>query len=81
MEKGETGRAYNVADNASVIKIREIAELIGRIYDLDCTFGNDEIPRINSNVVLDTSSIEGLGWKAMTHMEQGLRKSVELLLI
>ena len=81
---GKNGEAYNVADKKSTIKLKELAELAARIgkskviYDLP----NEVEAKGFSNspgMVLDCSKLEKLGWKAFTHIEDGLNKTVNIL--
>ncbi len=56
------------------LTIRELAELIARVLELDCELvfdpsRQDGTPR----KVLDVSRINALGWKAKTSLEEGIR--------
>ena len=63
------------------ISIRELAELIARIVGLDCelefdTSMQDGTPR----KLLDVSRIHALGWKAVTNLEDGLKRTFDAAL-
>lgn len=61
------------------ISIRELAQLIARLMDFKGELRFDpEKPEGQPRRVLDTSRAEReLGFKAMTHLEEGLRKTIE----
>lgn len=60
------------------LTIRELAELIARVLELDCeivfdTSRQDGTPR----KLLDVSRINSLGWKARTSLENGIRNTYQ----
>lgn len=60
------------------LTIRELAELIARVLELDCeivfdTSRQDGTPR----KLLDVSRINSLGWKARTSLEDGIRNTYQ----
>ncbi|HWT65716.1 MAG TPA: NAD-dependent epimerase/dehydratase family protein, partial [Terracidiphilus sp.] len=60
------------------LTIRELAELVARVVDYECemvfdTTKQDGTPR----KLLDVSKIHGLGWKATTSLEDGIRRTYE----
>ncbi len=77
--KGERGQAYNIADSESNITIRELAELtagaVGKEVIIDVP---NDIERQGYNPVtksvFSTDKLEALGWKPLTHIEEGIRK-------
>ena len=65
--KGETGQAYNVADNTSNVTIKALAEMIAGIGGVQVTSKEptDEELRGFSTIqraVFDTAKLESLGW-------------------
>lgn len=83
--KGENGCAYNIADNGSNISIRQLAELIagfaGRQVITAAPAGADRQgynPVTKS--VFSTEKLEALGWRAATHIADGMRLTVECAL-
>ncbi len=82
--KGERGQAYNIADSESNITIRELAELtasaVGKKVIIDVP---DEMERQGYNPVtksvFSTDKLEALGWKPLTHIEEGIGKSMREL--
>lgn len=84
LEKGICGEAYNVADDKSDIRLRDLANLIagyaGRkvIYDLpDATeaagFSTATIAR------LDSAKLKALGWRARYDIASGVRQTINSL--
>ena len=81
---GERGEAYNISNAASVVTIRDIAEALAKAGDVDIVF---EIPtdteksgyNLMDNSSLDSKKIESLGWKALFSLEEGTKRTIELL--
>ncbi len=76
--KGENGEVYNVANPESEVSIRELAELVCNMYGLPLSVQDTAVPRTNTNVVLNTTKIGHLGWKAEVPLKEGIRRSVEI---
>jgi len=60
------------------LTIRELAEMVARVAGYECkivfdTTKQDGTPR----KLLDVSKIQGLGWKATTSLEEGIRRTYE----
>lgn len=82
--KGVAGEAYNVADEASDIRLKDLAALIaenaGRkvVFDLP-----DEVERAGFSTAtvarLDSSKLKALGWKARYTIETGIRETMDEL--
>jgi GDP-L-fucose synthase len=54
--------------------IRELAELIARVLELDCEIVLDPSrPDGTPQKLLDVNRINSLGWKAKTSLEEGIR--------
>lgn len=83
--KGEKGEAYNIADADSNISIRELAEIVanvtGKRVILDVP---DEVELRGYNVVtksiFSTEKIEVLGWQPLTHIKEGIEKTICFLI-
>lgn len=79
---GQPGEAYNVADEASDITLKELAETLAEIAGTKVVFDlPDETERRGystaTKAMLDASKLETFGWKAQVHMPEGLRCVVE----
>ena len=81
---GKSGDAYNVADNGSVISLKNLAMLIAKIAEVDVL--NDIPDLIESkgastfmNVKLDGTKLKSLGWQAEFDLEKGLTKTINEL--
>lgn len=81
---GEKGDAVNIADKKSDIKLKDLATILAEeagthvIYELP-----DRVEKLgystSTKALLDATKLEKLGWRALTHMEDGLRKTVRIL--
>lgn len=80
--KGESGQAYNIADESSNKTIRELALMIaaigGRKVRIElppdvATTGGTPITK----AVFDTSRLRGLGWSVTGKMEEKMRATIE----
>jgi nucleoside-diphosphate-sugar epimerase len=79
--KGENCQAYNIADAASNISIRELAETIAEIGGRKVVI---EIPAADekrgfnpvTKSVFSTSKLESLGWYPQGQIHQGLEKTI-----
>ena len=82
--RGETGRAYNVANRASTHTIREYAETLARLAGVRVTF---ELPpeaerqgySTVTRAVQNPARLEALGWKPFAPLEEGLRHTLDVL--
>ena len=82
--KGETGKAYNIADTPSDITLRELAEKIAKLSGTKVIFekpGKRESAGFSkaTKARLDGSLIKGLGWSMKYDIEEGLRRTLEAL--
>lgn len=79
---GKNGGAYNIADKESDITLKELAEYLAEIAGTQVVF---EVPddkekagySTATKAMLDGGKLEGLGWKAMVHMPEGLKSTVD----
>ena len=82
--KGETGAAYNIADERSDITLRDLAGIIADIAGRKVVF---EIPDAvesagyskATKARLDSMKLQGLGWTAKYDIRQGLERTIEIL--
>lgn len=81
---GENGGAYNIADRESDITLKDLAGILADIAGTQVVF---ELPDAKEKVgystatraMLDVGKLEKLGWKAMVHMFEGLRCTVDAI--
>lgn len=80
--KGTCGQAYNIADSASNITIRQLAEMVAsakekqvvvQIPDEDEKKGYNKVPKS----VFSTAKLETLGWRVSGNMKDKLRRTIE----
>lgn len=84
MFRGEPGRAYNVAEESSDIRLKELAEIIaakaGRqvIFELP-----EESERLGYSKAtksrMDGSALSALGWCAYEDIRSGINKTIDIL--
>ncbi len=82
--KGETGEAYNISDDKSDIALKDLAGIIAGIADTKVVFElPDETEQKGyskaTKAVLDPTKIRGIGFRAHYDMEEGLRRTIEVL--
>ncbi len=81
--KGENGEAYNIADENSDIRLKDMAKLCAEAVGTKVVF---EIPDANeaagyskSTVArLSNEKIKGLSWQAETNIESGIKKTIDI---
>ena len=81
---GKKGNAYNVADKESDISLKDLARVLAKEVETNVEFElPDEVEQAGystaTKALLDSTKLECLGWKAMTPIEVGLRKTVRIL--
>lgn len=79
---GENGMAYNVADEASDITLKKLAEFLAEAAGTKVVFElPDEKERqgysMATKAMLDAGRLKALGWKAFVGMREGLGCTVE----
>lgn len=81
---GETGEAYNIADEASNITLLELAKICAEVGQSNIVY---EIPEeaekkgysTATKAILETSKIKRLGWKATKDIQKGIADTVNIL--
>lgn len=81
---GQAGEAYNVADAESDIMLKDLAQILAKVAGTRVVFElPDAVEKAGystaTKAILEASKMEALGWKAFTHMEDGLAKTVAVL--
>ena len=81
---GEKGEAYNIADGTSDITLRDLAQTIAETVGRKVVF---EIPdAVESSgyskatkARIDAKKLQSLGWNAIYNIENGVKRTVEIL--
>lgn len=84
MLKGRRGEAYNVADEASDIRLRELAALIAEYAGAKVVFDlPDEAEKAGFSTAttarLDGSKLKALGWRPRYDIRAGIKETIEAL--
>lgn len=82
--KGESGEAYNIADEASDIRLKDLAKIIADISNKKVVF---ELPdKVESagyskatKARLDSEKLQKIGWKAKYSIEDGLKRTISIM--
>ncbi|MCD7927673.1 MAG: NAD-dependent epimerase/dehydratase family protein [Oscillospiraceae bacterium] len=82
--KGETGTAYNIADESGDIMLKDLAALIAGCAGTKVVFEcPDEVEKAGYSTAtkarLDGSRLKGLGWNPRFDMETGIRRTIDIL--
>ena len=81
---GENGEAYNIADEASDIMLKDLAAIIAQTAGKEVVF---ELPdaveaagySTATKARLDGSKLKALGWKPAYDIQKGLERTIEIL--
>nr|MCR5281976.1 NAD-dependent epimerase/dehydratase family protein [Lachnospiraceae bacterium] len=81
---GEKGEAYNIADTASDLTLRELAELIASFAGKKVVFElPDDVESAGyskaTKARLDGSKLRGLGWKPFYEISEGMQRTLRIL--
>ena len=82
--RGKNGEAYNIADPASDISLKDLAKIIADYAGRKVVF---ELPDAveaagyskATKAILDAAKLRGLGWKANYSMKAGLERTINIL--
>ena len=82
--KGEDGAAYNIADEHSIITLKDAATILAKIAHSQVVYElPNETEKSGYSMVmksaLDSGRLRALGWDARIHMKDGLECCVEIL--
>ena len=80
---GECGEAYNIADDASDIMLKDLAKIIAETVDRKVVFEiPDEIESTGyskaTKARLESRKLQKLGWRAKYNIKQGIQRTVEI---
>lgn len=82
MTKGESGQAYNIADDGQFLSLRELATMLANLSKKEVKFDVPEEQERKGassfmDVRLDPSKIKSLGWEPMVNVLDGLKETIE----
>ncbi|TBR25115.1 NAD-dependent epimerase/dehydratase family protein [bacterium] len=83
LEKGEPGQAYDLANDEAELSVRELAELMVRLFPDRCpaVVGGKPpagyVPSPVRRYSSDVSKLKALGWSPSVGPEEGFRRTVE----
>ena len=82
--KGERGSAINIVDGASDILLKDLASLLAGEAGTRVVFEKpDDKEKAGystaTKAVLDGTRIQQLGWRAVTPIEQGIGRTIQIL--
>ena len=76
---GNLNESYNIANETEEISIKELAELIANLYNVEVRYEISGDNRGYTNfkrVGLDTTKLESLGWEPKVKLKDGIQKTV-----
>lgn len=84
MLKGESGEAYNIADEKSDIMLKDLAEILAGMAGKKIVFElPDDVERAGYSTAtkarLDGSKLKELGWSAKYDIKSGMERTIEIL--
>jgi nucleoside-diphosphate-sugar epimerase len=82
--KGKPAEAYNISNKDSVVSIRQVAEEFAKAAGHKVVFEQASDAEQKSYNLMDNSSLnaeklEALGWKAQYSIEEGVRRTIEIM--
>ena len=82
--KGKCGEAYNISDDASDIKLKDLASLIATICNTKVVYDIPESTEAMgyskvTKARLDNIKIKGLGWQAKYNIKSGIERTINIL--
>lgn len=84
MLKGENGEAYNIADEASNITLKDLAQIIADFAGKKVVFEIPEAIEANgyskaTKALLDGSKLKKLGWKPFYSIREGVVRTLKIM--
>lgn len=82
--QGETGGAYNIADDASDVKLKDLAQTIASASGTSVVFqlpNETEVKGFSKSTkaLMDASKLQALGWKAKYSMSEGIDRTIRIM--
>ena len=84
LTNGANGEAYNISDEKSNIKLKDLAKILSRYNNKEVKFElPDEVERkvysTATKALMDSKKINELGWRANYSIEDGLLETINIL--
>lgn len=84
LTRGVPGRAYNIADEKSIVSIKELADLIAELGKVNVIIDlpNEKMRSGFTSIthgVLNAKAMKQLGWTAKVHVREGLEETLSVL--
>lgn len=81
---GERGEAYNVADEASDIMLKDLAKIIANTVEKNVVFDIPDAVECAgyskaTKARLDSAKLQKLGWRAMYDIQSGIQRTIKIL--
>lgn len=81
---GKKGEAYNIGDENSNIKLKDLAMILANLNDKKVVFElPDELEKRGystaTKAILNTNKIKKLGWKPYYNIEEGLKNTISII--
>ena len=82
--KGESGEAYNIADEGSYITLKDLAQVIADYAGTKVIFENPDATEAAgyskaTKALLDGSKLKKLGWKPVYDIKTGISRTLDIL--
>ena len=82
--KGESGEAYNIADESSDVTLRDLAKIIADYVGTKVIFETPDATEAAgyskaTKARLDGSKLRGLGWRAQFNIRKGVQRTLGIL--
>lgn len=84
MLNGQSGEAYNIADKNSNVHLKELAGIVAERCGVKVVFelpNQEEKEGYSKSVhaILNPNKLDSLGWKARVGIEEGIKRTVEIM--
>lgn len=81
---GASGETYNISNMDSIASIKEVASTVAAICDVEVDYDiPSDIEKKGfskpQDCILDSSKLEGLGWKGNYSLEEGMKNTIMIL--
>lgn len=81
--KGESGKAYNIANEEQEVSIKEFVEYLAEVTNVKVIFNIEDIQNKGyakvKNTILDNTSLKILGWKEKFSLSRSIKNILKIL--